>query len=115
MVCQFGPIQSWTDHNPFFVCVVVVGFGVGKCLCCLFLLVCCVCVVGVFRASLPDPLRRTPLRRTPLRRTPLRWPPSAGPPSAGPPSAGPPKISLFFFPLPPQFLFFSPSLVGPFR
>ena len=28
------------------------------------------CVVGVFRASPPDPLRRTPLRRTPLRGTP---------------------------------------------
>ena len=57
--------------NPFFVCVVVVGFGVGKCsqlfvfacwLCvvCFNVVVCCVvcvfvCVVGVFRAPPPDP------------------------------------------------------------
>ena len=81
--------------NPFFVCVVVVGFGVGKCsqmfvfacllcvcvccvVCCVFqccCVLCCVCVCvwwvcsGPFRRT---PLRRTPLRRTPLRRTPLR-------------------------------------------
>ena len=46
----------------------------------------------------------------PLRPPPPPDRPPPGPPSAGPPSAGPPKISLFFFPLLPQFLFFSPSL-----
>ena len=62
MVWQFWPIQ----FGPIlFLCVVVVGFE--RVLCCLFLLVCCVCVcvcvcvlcvvcvVGVFRAPLPDP------------------------------------------------------------
>ena len=43
-----------------------------------------------------------------LRRTPT----SANLPSAGPPSAGRPKISLFFFPLPPQLSFFLPSFGG---
>ena len=48
---------------------------------------------------------------------PSPGPPSPGlppqdPPSAGPPSPGPPKISFFVFPLPPQFSFFLPSLVG---
>ena len=77
----------------FYLFVVCVLLCVSVLLCVVLLLCCClwcVCVVGVFRASPPDP----------------------PPPD---PSAGPPKISLFFFPLPPQFLFFSPSLVGPFR
>ena len=46
---------------------------------------------------------------------PSAGPPSAGPPSSGPPSAGPPKISLFFSLSRHSFLFFPPSLVGPFR
>ena len=51
------------------------------------------CVVGVFKATPPHPPSTgTPLRRTPLRRTAQNF--------------------AFFFPLPPQFLFFSPSLVG---
>ena len=44
----------------------------------------------------------------------LPGPPCARPPDAGPPLPGPPKISLFFFPSPASFSFFSPSLVGPF-
>ena len=35
-------------------------------------------------------------------------------PKGGAPKGGGPKISRFFFPLPPQFSFFSPSLGGPF-
>ena len=89
--------------NRFLCCVVV---GVGVCVwfvcCCVVLLCCCVvcvvvllCVVGLCPPPSAGPFRRTPLRRTAL-----------------PP--GPPKISLFFFPLPPQFSFFLPSLGGPF-
>ena len=72
------------------------GCGCVVVVCCLLcvVVVCCsvllLCVVGVFRASPPDP----PLRRTP--------------PSTGPPSAGPPKISLFFS-LPHFFFLFSLS------
>ena len=136
MVCQFWPIQFWPIHfwPIFFFCVVVVGFGVGKssqlfvfaCLlcvcvvcgvlcvvcfcvvvCCVFVLLCCccccccVCVVGVFRASPPDP--------------PPPDPPPPDPPPPDPPPPDRPKFRSFFFPLPPQFLLFSPSLVGPFR
>ena len=36
-----------------------------------------------------------------------------GPPRVGPRRVGGPKFRAFFFPLPPQFAFFSPSLVGP--
>ena len=71
-----------TLASPIFFCVLWLVLVWESVLNCLFLLVCCVCV---FRASLPDP------------------PPPDRPPSARPPSAGPPKISLFFFPLPPQF------------
>ena len=79
MVCQFWPIQFWPIHFwpiLFFLCCCG-WFWCGKrVLSCLFLLVCCVCVVCSGPPPPdpppPDPLRRTPLRRTPLRRTPLR-------------------------------------------
>ena len=70
--------------NPFFVCVVVVGFGVGKCsqlfvfacllcvcVCVCVCVVCCVLCVCVWWVC-SGPFRRTPLRRTALRQTPLR-------------------------------------------
>ena len=72
-------------------CVLCVVCCVLCCCCCVdVVVVVCVCVVGVFRASLPDPLRRTPLRRTA-------------------------QNFALFFPSPATvFLLFS-SLVGPFR
>ncbi len=102
------------------LCVVVVGFGVGKCsqlfvfacllcvcvccvLCCccvvLLLLCCCCCCCLCVWWVCSRPLRRTLLRRTPLRRTALRR------------TA---QNFALFFPSPATVFILSPSLVGLF-
>ena len=94
-LANFG--QSIFGQSIFSVVVLWLVL-VGCVLCCfsyLFVLLCVVCGGCVQGPSAGPPLHWTPLHWTPLRRTP---------------SAGP-KISLLFFPLPPKFLFFSPSLL----
>ena len=70
MVCQFGPIQFWPIHfwPIVFFCVVVVGFGVGKCSV-VSLLVCCVLLLWVWWVC-SGPLSRRPHQTGPFTRQP---------------------------------------------
>ena len=100
-MADFGQNRLWPDHG------VRVGFHVWV-------------LVSKFGLDRPS-WDSLPLDR-PSSGPPFPWTalpldrPSPGPPftwTALPldrPSPGPPKISLFFFPLPPQNSFFSPSL-----
>ena len=100
--------QSIFGQSIFF-CVVVVGFGVESVLCCLFLLVCCVCVaVWCVCCCVLFCVVAVCFCVVVLLLMLCVCGECVQGLSAGPPPPGPPKISLFF-PLPPQFSFFLPS------
>ena len=90
--------------QSFFLCVVVVGFAVGKCFVLFVLLVCCVCVVCVCGGCVQGLSAGPP-------------PPDPPPPDPPPPDPPPPDRPKFraFFPSPATvFILFSLSF-GLFR